>query len=297
VLYRLQVKKVALAEKISFEVSVVGPVEIELSDVAGASFPSKEFTNDNLVSGGKEIKVNDAHDIHKIKITGFESGQYKLRVVVLRGDSHLYSTEVVAKSMKEQVDLYAVDIPNNRFLVENASYISLLNNISSNNIYESCTESNEYYVVSEKLNYASPTKIYVYEKTSQTEKVGDCRLLNREEVFVMDLGEASYLRQIVGDVLLIDSGTGPSPREISGFSLVTQKEVFSDSYGSSIILNPPDSISYWSFSYDIEPTIQNCKEKKEIEENYLTPSIQRHITRNLVTGEIKYGDLRCVATQ
>lgn len=106
----------------------------------------------------------------------------------------------------------------------------------------------------------------------------------------------TYALALIGEYLLLDSGTAPFPRGLAVYDISKQKEVYTDRY------NGPTEAGEHSYTYwqpvDTKPTATNCPELAQWEANGLGAGIERHVTLDLSTLKVQdLGEMRCSGRQ
>jgi hypothetical protein len=105
-----------------------------------------------------------------------------------------------------------------------------------------------------------------------------------------------FFLAFAGNFLVIDSGTGPEPRGLVVYDLVTRGRVFVDSY-SSLVSVATNTINYWS-PMNATPTGANCPQFSEYQKDGLGMVIEEYITLKLPNfTKMGSGQYRCSPTQ
>lgn len=243
----------------------------------------------------QSIVTSKAVGTYTIKVMGREDGQYTLGILLTRNNDVALYKEITATTSLGRIDTYQIDTKRGEVssnIPPNITINTERHLLSGENT--TCVESDTYVAVATQTDWSQLPRLYVYKRSSLTGGV-TCRIHESTPVFTMDL-EATYPQYIIGDFLITDSGTGPSGRVLSAYDLTSQKMVLSEQYGSAVDLHSPEVIAYWRPTGTV-PTVVNCPNRDEIEKEYLTPTVQEYILRNLVTGTVEHKEQRCVATQ
>ena len=260
--------------------------------------PNTEYeahSEDRIVRVIQSLVKSKATGIYTLKVIGTGDGQYTMGILLTRDSDVALYREVTATTSPGRIDTYKIDTELEEVSLNKLSYITVnteKRSAGGENI--TCVESDKYVAVVMQRDWSQLPKAYVYKKSTLTGETV-CRVHESVPVFTMDL-EATYLKYLIGDFLITDTGTGPSGRVLSAYNLNTQKIVFSERYGNTVMLHPPDSIGYWRPT-GATPSMVNCPNRDEIENNYLTPEVQEYVRRNLLKEAIERKEQRCVATQ
>lgn len=159
---------------------------------------------------------------------------------------------------------------------------------------------------------------YSYRKyaviVSPTEDVGEkisviLKLGESDESFLADLKKApvhfkvpegdNFFYGIYGDLMFVDSGTGPDPRGLDVFDLAQKKNVFNGSYSSPITLDKGPRLTYY-VEVDEKKVKKkpDCPEAEEWKQNNLGIAYEEKISLDLKTFKLaRSGELRCAARQ
>ncbi len=148
-------------------------------------------------------------------------------------------------------------------------------------LYESdCVSNDKYFVIREDLVDSVGTNILIKYKT-EIDQEYPCKYVENDNDFVLSNKFAEYVRALEGDFLITDSGTGPPPRGLGVYDLVSRKKIFNDSYSKFLSIKN-NIISYWSPT-DIVATEDNCPEFSEYSGFGLGAGIDEHVTLDLTT--------------
>lgn len=106
---------------------------------------------------------------------------------------------------------------------------------------------------------------------------------------------AEYFLAIQGDLLILDSGTGPDPRGLIIWNIESQKKVFSGSYSGPYTVEN-GLMKYWLETEDA--TARNCPSLKKNAENGLGSVIETRVQLNLNDFTVKRSSKkRCAPRQ
>ncbi|MCA9357864.1 hypothetical protein KC902_01245 [Candidatus Kaiserbacteria bacterium] len=216
------------------------------------------------------------------------------KVVIKEVSVEVPVTDIVSDGGMVKEDAYDWCIRNggvDRTLSFNAPKVCIL----KNKAYKfNCVSNNKYFVIQNSVSggYAN---IVVKQKGS-SEQIFPCEYSVDAGDFVIESEGPDYLFALEGNHLLVDSGTGPAPRGLTVYDLLTETKVFDDSYLGPVGIKD-GQVTYWTTSAT-EASESNCPEYSEINNNYLTPAIDDHVMLDLATlSKIKLGDSRCSARQ
>lgn len=142
-------------------------------------------------------------------------------------------------------------------------YVSLLVLLSLTSLLSAdeklpCHESPKYLIV-EGTTGEVGTNFLVKYKRSASEKPS-CQYMIEKGDFEIKNEWAEYFMALQGDLLVLDSGTGPYPRGLIIWDLRQQKKVYSGSYSEPYEIHP-GYIEFWMETG--MATDENCPEQKE----------------------------------
>lgn len=168
--------------------------------------------------------------------------------------------------------------------------------ILDNKIYESdCVSNDKYFVVEKGLIDSVGSDILVKYKSTKDQKYS-CEYLASDSDFQIKNELAEYVLALENNFLILDSGTGPQPRRLIVYDLISRKKVFTDSYSNPIAVNN-DTVTYWS-PVNTKPDETNCPKLTEYTSLGLGAEIEAHVVLTLSTlNKTELGEYRCSATQ
>ena len=138
-----------------------------------------------------------------------------------------------------------------------------------------CHSSPWYFVIEKDVKNGAGTDLLIKHK-SRAEESLPCIYVVRSGDLEIKNEWAEYFAGLRGNLLILDSTTGPGPSGLIIWDLQKRKKVFEDSWADPIIQD--DSILYWTETG--EATHDNCPELAEWESNGLGGAIE---TRVLLT--------------
>lgn len=106
---------------------------------------------------------------------------------------------------------------------------------------------------------------------------------------------AEYFLALQGDLLILDSGTGPDPRGLVLWDLKKRQKAWSGTYSEPMEVKP-DHLAYWMETGEANDA--NCPERKEWESHGLGAAIETRVRLNLSDFSVtKFADTRCRSRQ
>lgn len=172
----------------------------------------------------------------------------------------------------------------------NAPKVCILNS----KVYEeSCVGNDKYFVIESKLTDSVGANHLTKYKTDGNQNF-DCKYVVEKGDFEIRNERAEYTLALENNFLILDSGTGPTPRGFIAYDLNLRKKVYEDSYSQPINIQN-NLVDYWTVT--TKPvTEQNCPEFKKWEERGLGSVIDARVSLNLSTLIKKeLGEYRCSA--
>ena len=164
-----------------------------------------------------------------------------------------------------------------------------------------CHENDTYFVIEGNRAGADVGTDHLVKYKVTKNQQFECTYTVGEGDFEIKNGSAEYFLALENDFLILDSGTGPSPRGLIVYDLTKRSKVFSDMYVRVDSTNPvsvhDNEIEYWAKTSE-EVTADNCPELAMHEKDGLGSVIASHTRLNLLgmTKE-ELGERRCVAVQ
>lgn len=190
---------------------------------------------------------------------------------------------------------FSIDSSDDYFIINSERYQNSPELFSKN---ITCNKDNpNYFVVSKSLS-GKGTDILIKYKNSNKNITCDYKV-EGTDFEIKDNGNSEYFYAISKNLLILDSGTGPSNRGIIIYNLDSRKKVFNDIYNpdgvSNIIVDTEkNTMTYWSPNLNQPVTKQNCS----LAQNSLNRVIVSHIFLDLSTLVKKdLGENKCVYSQ
>lgn len=157
-----------------------------------------------------------------------------------------------------------------------------------------CVSNDKYFVVQQSLPKAE-TNILVKYKTTKDQKYA-CEYLVDDYDFQIKNEWTAGVFALENDFLILDSGSGPEPRELIVYDLTNRKRVYTDHYSTPVAINN-NTITYWS-PENTKPDETNCPKITEYTSYGLGAEIEARIVLTLSTlNKNNLGEYRCSATQ
>jgi hypothetical protein len=158
-----------------------------------------------------------------------------------------------------------------------------------------CHDSSQYFAIQKNLTDAVGSNILIKYKTSPNTTFPCAYVVSNDDFEIKNVS-AGYFLTFTDNFLVLDSGTGPSYRELIAYDLRTRKVIFTDLYEDPVTVTK-DSITYLTHT-KTKPTLQNCPELKNYISNGLGAVILSKVTVDLSTATKKVrGVIECIATQ
>jgi hypothetical protein len=133
------------------------------------------------------------------------------------------------------------------------------------------------YVVVEKPVKDGVGTDFLIKYRSKAEEKASCAYLFTDGDFEIKNEWAEYFAGLTGDLLLLDSTTGPGPSGLTIWDLGKRKKVFEGTWSDSIV--GEDSILYWMETG--EATEENCPELAEWEAMGLGGAVETRVVLRL----------------
>lgn len=174
----------------------------------------------------------------------------------------------------------------------NAPKICVLNN----RVYEeNCVGNTKYFVIESDLTDSVGSSHLVKYKGNENQNY-ECKYVVNNGDLEIKNEWAEYILALENNFLILDSGTGPSPRGLIVYDLITRKKVYTDLYSKPVNIQN-GTIDYWAESTE-KATKENCQKFQEYEKDGLGSAIDVHISIDLKTLVKKeLGEKRCDARQ
>jgi hypothetical protein len=182
-------------------------------------------------------------------------------------------------------------------------YIYVLKNITTSSMDTSsfaikelkCYDSLQYFAIQESLSGAVGANILIKYKVSPSSTFSCVYDIGSED-FEIKNTKSEYFLSFADNFLLLDSGTGPSNRQLIAYDLRSKKLVLMDSYQGPVTVTG-DNITYLTKT-DQKPSLQNCPDLSSYTANGLNALIMAKVSVDLATGTKKeWGKNQCVASQ
>ena len=176
------------------------------------------------------------------------------------------------------------------------SYNSLKSCLLNDRVYsQNCVGDDAYFVISKDKNDMVGSNILIKKKSSSNQSI-TCEYTPAYGDFQITDEFADYVLALENNLLILDEGTGPSPRGLVIYNLDTSKKVYTGIYSTPIDIEN-NSIYYWSGT-KTPVTTENCPDSKEWEKDGLGSAIEEYVSLDLTTlTETKLGQFRCSARQ
>lgn len=158
-----------------------------------------------------------------------------------------------------------------------------------------CHESDQYFIVTQNRDGEVGQDILIKKKSSPSDTPQCVYQKGAGDIELTDNGP-TYALALIGQYLLLDSGTAPFPRGLAVYDISKQAQVYTDRYSGPTKAGE-HSYTYWQ-PIDTEPTAANCPNLAEWQANGLGAGMERHVTLDLATLQVKdLGETRCSARQ
>jgi hypothetical protein len=157
-----------------------------------------------------------------------------------------------------------------------------------------CYESAKYLVVAKELREEIGTDFLIKYRSNRSEKL-ECSYVYEKEYFEIKNEWAEYFAGLKGDLLILDSTTGPGPSGLIIWDLVKRKKVYEDSW-SGAEETKDDTLVYWTETG--EATDSNCPELEKWKSQGFEAAVETKVILNLTNFQItKTPQTRCSARQ
>lgn len=176
---------------------------------------------------------------------------------------------------------FSIDSSDDYFTINSERYQNSTELFSKN---ITCHNDNpNYFVVSKSLGSETGTDILIKYKNSNKNISCDYKV-DETDFEIKNNGNAQYFYTINKNLLILDSGTGPSIRGVAIYNLDTRKKVFDDIYSpdgmSNLLVDIKNStMTYWFPNLKQSITKQNCS----LPSTSLSRVIVSHILLDLST--------------
>jgi hypothetical protein len=147
-----------------------------------------------------------------------------------------------------------------------------------------CTE-NESFIVSARDGADVGSQIIVRKKSDPHAKIKCAFSPQPSDYIAAKNGEAKYVLSLQGNFLILDQGTGPSPRGLSVIDLPRRKQVWSGEYydEEAGVRVEPQGIIFWRALGEAKPA--DCPDYRKITAQSFTPIL-------VVKGILGFSDFR-----
>ncbi len=158
---------------------------------------------------------------------------------------------------------------------------------------QSCHESPQYLIV-EGATGEVGTNFLVKYKIQPSQKI-QCKYTIEKGDFEIKNEWAEYFMALQGDLLILDSGTGPDPRGLIIWNLRNRKKVYTGSYSEPYEIH----LGYLEFWAETgKANDDNCPERKEWESDGLGSAIETRVRLDLSDfSVVKSSQTRCESRQ
>lgn len=159
----------------------------------------------------------------------------------------------------------------------------------------SCIDYEKYFVVTRELRNEVGSDTLVKFKSAPDERVACEYLVQSQDLEIKNEFAESFMG-LHGDLLFLDSSTGPGTSGMTIYSLLTRKKVFETSYLGPISLSG-DNLTLWQVEKEYV-TNAECPDAEKIAKQGLNPTVQRKRILNLQTFTFSdTTDTRCGTEQ
>lgn len=159
----------------------------------------------------------------------------------------------------------------------------------------SCIDYEKYFVVTRELRNEVGSDTLVKFKSAPDERVA-CEYSVRSQDLEIKNEFAENFMGLHGDLLFLDSSTGPGTSGMTIYSLLTRKKAFETSYLGPINLSG-DNLTLWQVEKEYV-TNAECPDAEKITQQGLNPTVQRKRILNLQTFTFSdTTDTRCGTEQ
>lgn len=157
-----------------------------------------------------------------------------------------------------------------------------------------CYESPQYFVIAKEVQGKTGSDLLIKYKSNSSVKF-TCHYLPGQGDFEIRNEWAEYFAGLKGDLLILDSTTGPGPSGLTIWDLKKRKKVYEGSW-SDPEESRNDSLVYWAETG--EATDHNCPELKQWKSDGLEAAIETKIVLKLSNFKIsKTKETRCSPRQ
>jgi hypothetical protein len=157
-----------------------------------------------------------------------------------------------------------------------------------------CYESPTYFVIAKEAQGKTGSDLLIKYKSNSSGKF-TCHYLPGQGDFEIRNEWAEYFAGLKGDLLILDSTTGPGPSGLVIWDLKKRKKVYEDSW-SDPEESKDNSLVYWTETG--EATDNNCPELKQWKSDGLEAAIETKVVLNLSNFKIsKTKETRCSQRQ
>ncbi len=165
--------------------------------------------------------------------------------------------------------------------------------ISDESRHIRCHSSPPYFVIEKDVEHDVGTDFLIKHKSRAGERLPCIYVVSSGDLEIKNEW-AEYFAGLKGNLLILDSTTGPGPSGLIIWDLQKRKKVFEGSWSDPIIQD--DSILYWTETG--EATHDNCPELAEWESNGLGAAIETRVLLTFSDFAIsKTNETRCSPRQ
>ena len=158
-----------------------------------------------------------------------------------------------------------------------------------------CIDYDRYFVVTRDLHNEVGSDTLVKFKSAPADRL-PCEYSVRSQDLEIKNEFAETFMGLHGDLLFLDSSTGPGTSGMTIYSLLTRKKVFETSYLGPIKVNG-DDLALWQVEKDYA-TKEDCPDAERIAQQGLDPTVERKRILNLHTFTFSdTKDTRCGTEQ
>lgn len=166
--------------------------------------------------------------------------------------------------------------------------------VTADSIQINCYETHKYYIIGKEVQGQLGTDFLIKYKLKPNEKY-QCSYSPSKNDFEIKNEWAEYYAGIKGDLLILDSSTGPGPSGLTIWDLKKRKKVFEGTWYDAEE-SDDNTLIYWLETG--EATEKNCPELKKWRSQGLEGAIETKVILNLSNFKItKTKETRCSPRQ
>ena len=161
-----------------------------------------------------------------------------------------------------------------------------------------CVSNESYTAITQDNNGEVGSSILIKTKKNPGETI-TCAYTVAAEDFELKDRDAEYFKSFAGNYLVTDTGTGPTVRGLTIYSIPEKTKIYEDGYLGWDISTTTNSVSYWSASSPTapKPTDQNCEDFTKNSEDGLVAHMAESVTLDLSTLKVTHtAKHKCIFT-